>query len=226
MAYDREFLKITFGFTITGTDEQAVTSINFSEVANTSVNAQAALGEINMPVLGPLLLARMSTLLNSASIFWAVYSRLNYVRIAAVSAPGPEFAVVKLFEDTTPDAGNDDGVLPQCSIVLSLRSGFTTGSANYGRMFLPHTMHPLASSTPRAAVANTGAFATAAQTFVSGLNTDLNGQVSAVMDPMIMTQVASASSRRVTQIAIGDINDTQRRRRNQLPEIYTFRTIP
>ena len=98
MAYDRGFLKVTWGFTIVNTEEIAQTSLNFSEVADITFNAPAALAEINMPVVGPLVLARMQTLLSTVNIRWGDYSRLNYVRIAAVLPTGLEFDPAKLYE--------------------------------------------------------------------------------------------------------------------------------
>lgn len=226
MPYDRGFLKVTWQFTIINTDEIAVTSLNFSDPADVTFNAPAALAEVNFPVVGPLLLARMETLLLSASIGWGNYSRLNSVRLAAVLPTGLEFDPAKLFEDATPAAGTATQVLPQASIVLSTRSGLSAGSANFGRMYLPHTSHFLGTGTARALLANVTAFATAAQTFVSGVQSDLDAVITQSVIPMIMTQVVGGTSKRVNQIAIGDVTDTQRRRRNQLPEIYQFRSIP
>lgn len=226
MAYDRGFLKVTWGFIIAGTDEIAVTSMNLSTPDDPGFNPAASVAEINMPVVGPLLIARMQTLLNSASIKWADYSRLVYVRIAGVTAAGPEVDPAKQFDQPTTIQGNDTDVLPQASVVLSLRSGSVAGSGNFGRMYLPHTSMALGSTQARASVAFTGTLATAMQTFVNGVKDDLDAAVTAAINPMIMTQVVGGTSKRVVEIALGDVNDTQRRRRNQLPEIYIFRAIP
>lgn len=226
MAYDRAFLKVTWGFTILNTDEIAVTSLNFSDPADAAFNSALALGEINMPVVGPLLLARMNTLMASASIRWAQYSRLNYVRVAAVLATGLEFDPAKLFEDTTPAAGTAGDVPAQASIVLSTRSGSSTGGANFGRMYLPHSAWAQVASSPFGDTPDVSAFATAAQTFVSGVQSDLDAVVTQSVLPMIMTQIPAGTSKRIIQIALGNVTDTQRRRRNQLPETYQFRTVP
>jgi len=224
--YDRGFLKVTWGFSIVNSDEIALTSLNFSDPADPTFNAPAALAEINMPVVGPLVLARMATLMATASIKWAQYSRLNYVRIAAVEPTGLEFDPAKLFEDTTPAAGTAGDVPAQASIVLSTRSGTTTGGANFGRMYLPHSAWAQLASSPFGDTADVSAFATAAQTFVSGVTSDLDAVVTQSVLPTIMTQIVGGTSKRINQIALGNVTDTQRRRRNQLPETYAFRTIP
>jgi len=226
VAFDRGFLKVTWGFTILNTDEIAQTSLNFTDPTDVTFNAPTALAEVNMPVVGPLLLARMNTLIASASIKWANYSRLNYVRLAAVLPTGLEFDPAKLFEDTTPAAGTQSDVPAQASIVLSTRSGQSTGNANFGRMYIPHTAWAQATNSPFGDTPDVSAFATAAQTFVTGVQTDLDAVITQSVLPTIMTQVVGGTSKRIVQIALGNVTDTQRRRRNQLPETYQFRSIP
>ena len=226
MAYDQGFLKITWQFTIVNTDEIALTSLNFSDPGNPTYNPAASLGEVNTAVLGAQLLARLFTLLDAPNMGWADYSRLNSVRIAAVGADGAEIGDAKIFEDLTPAAGDNTGILPQASIVFSTRSGGTTGSANYGRMYMPHTMLNMTAGSPFASTAVTGAVATVFQVFVNGVQSDLETAITAPLEPMIMTQVVGGTSKVITQVAVGNVTDTQRRRRNQLPETYSFRSIP
>lgn len=226
MAYDQEFLRVTFGFTVLNSLEIAQTGINISEVNNQIFNAQGVRDEISMPVLGPLLLARMQTLMSNANLRWASYSRLNYVRIAAVAIDTTEYDPPLLFEDSTPGAGLVEQVIPQASLVLSLRSGLTTGAANFGRMYLPHTEPLLAAVSPFVSGATTAALSTAAQVFINGVNTDFNAAVTPTVRAMIMTQVLGGTSKAVAQVAIGNVIDTQRRRRNQLPESYAFSAVP
>lgn len=226
MAYDQEFLKITWGFTIASTDEIAQTSLNFTDPQQPAFDAAAALADLDFSVVGPLLLARMATLLSTASVRWADYSRLNYVRAVAVGVPGLELGPALIFEDSTPAAGSQGLVPPQSSIVLSTRSGLETGAANFGRMYLPHTMPPLVANTPFVGSGDTAAIATAAATFVNGVATDLSASVTQIVEATIMTQVAGQQSKVIASVAIGNVIDTQRRRRNQLTETYAFAPIP
>lgn len=227
MAYDQEFLKVSWGFSIVNTEEIAVTSLNFTDIGDPTFDAQAAMGALAPAVIGPLLVARMGTLLTSTGFRWADYSRLNYVRIAGVQLSGLEYDPALIFEDTTPQAGTVISVLPQSSIVFSTRSGLGTGSANFGRMYLPHTQFALTAGTPFADPVNVGSAATSFQVFVNGVEADLNASL--VVNPVqasIMTQVIGGFSKEIAQIAVGNVTDTQRRRRNQLTETYVFRTIP
>lgn len=226
MTADREHLKVTWVFQVGTTDEIAVTGLNYSLQAGTTFSATVALGEIVTATQGAALAARMGTLLGSANMKWGNYSFLTGVRFAAVGTDGLELAPAKFH--TVPGSthtGNDGDVIPQSSIVLSLRSNQFGPGANYGRMFLPHTSWALGIASPRAEAADVSAFANAAETFIEGCEADLNAVVTEILDTMIISQITGRASRGVSAIALGDIVDTQRRRRNRLPEIYTFRTI-
>lgn len=226
MAYDQQFLRVTFGFTVLNSLEIAQTGLNFSGPDEPLWDAPAAEAEIVIGTLGPLLLTRLTTLMGNANLRWADYSRLNYVRIAAVNIDGTEDDGALVFEDSTPAVGVATQVIPQASLVLSTRSGVVTGSANFGRMYLPHTAPLLGAVSPVLAGATTAALATAAQVFVNGCNTDMNAAITQNVSAMIMTQVLGGVSKKINQVAIGNVIDTQRRRRNQLPETYAFAAVP
>ena len=226
MAYDRGFLKVSWLFGIENTDEIAVTSLNFSDSAAVGWDPAVALGEIDITLLGPQLRNRMQTLLSSVNIKWADYSELRAVRIAGVLAAGTEIDPAKQYDDLLPVDGTAADVVPQASIVLSTRSGMSSGSANFGRMYLPHTAFAFAANKAVGDPPDISAFATAAAVFVNGCNTDLGAVVVQSIRATIMTQVVGGTSKTINQVAIGDVVDTQRRRRNALPETYVFRAIP
>lgn len=226
MPYDQEFLRVTWGFTVLNSLEIAQTNLNLSGPDDPLWSAESAINEIDFDVTGPLLLARMNTLMANANLRWANYSLLNWVRMAAVRVTGLEYEPPLLFEDATPAAGTNAGVVPQASLVLSLRSGLSTGPARFGRMYLPHTQPNLDNPTPFVAGTVTALLATASATFVNGVASDVNAVTTQEAAAMIMTQVTGGISRRVAQVAIGNVIDTQRRRRNQLPETYAVASIP
>jgi hypothetical protein len=227
MAYDRQQLRIDWGFSIEGTDEVAVTGLSFA--AGTGwAGAEAALLDMQVGVVAPTLLGDMLTFMSTTQLNWADYSELNYCKIAAVGVDGhyldfPENPV--LFEDPTPDDGTFTIVLPQSTIVLSLRSGFTTGQANYGRMYLPHTRHTQAGGSSVGSVANSDLIAEAGATFIEALKTDITAATSSGILPMIMSAAGSGTAREVVSVAVGTVTDTQRRRRNKLTEVYSFHAV-
>jgi alkaline phosphatase len=225
--YDQEFLKVTWGFKLLTTDEIAQTSLNFSDSTSPTYDAFTALASIDIAVLGPLLITRMSTLMSTSALHWANYSTLNYVRVAGVLMSAAEIDPAKVYDDATPAQGTGTNVPPQCTLVASTRSGLSSGVANFGRMYLPHTLPALEGALPTTSAANTAAIAAAFATFVNGCNTDIQANDGTqTSEAMIMTQVTGGFSKKIAQVAVGNVIDTQRRRRNQLAETYAFATIP
>lgn len=227
MPYDQEFLKVTWGFSIVNTPEEAQTGLNFSSPSTPNYDASLALSSIDIATLGPLLIARMTTLINGAGVHFADYGRLNTVRIAGVLLSGAEIDPAKIYEDTTPAFGGNTGIPPQVSIVCSTRSGLTSGAANFGRMYLPYTEPVIEPGTPFVAAATIATIATAFAVFVNGCNADIQANDGTqTSEATIMTQVTGGVSKKIAQVAVGNVIDTQRRRRNQLAETYSFASIP
>lgn len=221
MAYDRQFIKVTFGFTVNGTDEIADTTINYSSAAGWT-GAVTALGELEDTAgIGGDALTAMSTLLGTSVLNWANYSQLRTVKYAAIGTDGSYLADPVLFEDDTPATGSNTNINPQLTVVLSLRSGFTIGKGNYGRMYLPHTRLAMATPTPKSNTATTDTVVAAGVVFVNALTALINTDVTATLFPVIMSQTGIIS-RGVTELAVGDVTDTQRRRRNRIPELYSI----
>jgi len=225
MAYDRQFLKITFGFTLGGTPEVASTAVNYSTAPGWT-GAVAALGEIQANQTACLtdVAAAMNTLMNSSSLAWADYSDFTSVKVAAIGTDG-NYLTDPLVEEAAIDSGASGNVLPQSSVVLSLRSGFTLGKANYGRMYLPHTRATLTAGGPFVASGDTGPIATAGATMLNDVTTAINAETTATLFPIILSSIGSGFGRGVTEVQVGNVVDTQRRRRRQLVETYSTASL-
>lgn len=225
MAYDREFLRVTFGFTVNSSEEIANTSLNFSVVggAPTWEGARESLDEFDFtnPLVPQACITALSDLMLTGGLNWAAYSVLRTIRMAAVGVDGHEQGAALVFEDITPATGTTQATIPQASLVLTLRSGMTTGSANTGRMYLPHCFGVLNTSQATMAPSATGAFATAAANFINAVTTSLDAGTIATLRPFIMTNKTGQASKEIVIVSVGSVNDTQRRRRNRLPEIYS-----
>jgi hypothetical protein len=222
MSYDRQFLKIDWLFNVAGTTEVALTGLHVSSTAGWT-GAAAALGELTTTAMGNVQ-ARMAVLLANTNIKWASYSHLVGVKFAAVGADGHYLTDPRTVTDGT-DVGDDSDVLPQASVVVSLRSGSVLGEANYGRMYLPHTTMALGSATPYTTSGIQSAFAAAAVTFITNVAADLNGVITPAVTPMIMSSKGSGVSKVPSEVLIGRVIDTQRRRRNKLTESYATGTL-
>jgi len=213
-------------FDIAGTDEIADTSLNFSSGAGWT-GAVTALAELDSGTLATIRQSYVEDLLDGlANISWADYSRLLALKVAAVGTDGLYLTDARISEATTPSAGTAVGILPQDTVVLTTRSGFTIGGGNYGRMYLPHTSIGTVTGSPYANSTNTAAVAADGASFVGVVRDAINGDVTATMIPAIMSQVGSGTVKEIASVQVGNLTDTQRRRRNRLPETYATAAVP
>lgn len=101
-----------------------------------------------------------------------------------------------------------DSLPPQCAVVISLRTGLAN-RAGRGRFYLPATAVDASAG---------GRLSTAAQTTIANAMT----RMFAALDPTGITPVIygrlTGSTNTITSANVGDVYDTQRRRRNQLTE--------
>jgi hypothetical protein len=215
MAYEKEFLKISFLFNIGGTAEIAETGFHASTVGLGDFDATAALAGFD-PAGAIALSDSLLDILTDSAIWWADYSDLIGVKCAAVGTNGLYLAD-PITEPGTTQSGDNTGVPPQNSVVMSMRSTEHLGSANYGRMYLPHTGSPLESGTPRMSVTNAQTLATVMADTVAAWNTELATWPG---DPLVVnaSKKGSGLNKPVLQVGCGRVIDTQRRRRNQLDE--------
>lgn len=221
MPYSGQFIKISYLFTVAGTDEIADTAVNYTTAPGWT-GAAAALAEIQTAALGADLVGSFNTLMGNSNLFWGNYSHLVGVKVAAKSTAGLDLAAPYVYEAVTDHVGGSTTTIPQSTVVLSLRSGQSFGKGNYGRMYLPHTRLGLVSGTPKSNEATTDLVVEAAVTWLNETTDDINGATTAILFPAIMSQAGSGQGKGVTSLAVGDVVDTQRRRRNRLTEVYSF----
>lgn len=231
MAYDREHLSLRFDYVVAGTLETASTHIAYALNTPGWDGAEAALAELDWTADGSAFTVTeaWATFMGTSGLGWAGYSSLVGARIAAVGTNGLELGDAKVYEDTGPSVGAETSCPAQCSIVLSLRSGSTFGAANYGRMFIPHVRPSQTSNTPFINPTLVTSILAAARTAVNAITTALSLEVTDGIEPHIMTNTASGTpnpSKRVAQLWLGNVIDTQRRRRRDLVEVYNVLGLP
>lgn len=111
---------------------------------------------------------------------------------------------------------------PQCTVVLSLRAEQSRGLATKGRMYLPITGLQIGTAGTIAGGSVTNVLTNAATFFNS-----LRNNAAAPGVPILTSGAGSivGASNGVAQIAVGNMYDTQRRRRNQMQEAYQVADI-
>ena len=224
MPYPKQFLKLSFSFTVDNSDEVADTALSISTPLSAPFDAAAALSAWTLTDLTTLATSYNSAVTASGTGFnWAVYSNLVAVKLAAVGVDGHYLTGPKI-QAGLGYQGTVASVPPQNTVVLSLWSGLTFGRANYGRMYLPHTTLQFTtggygcSST----VANT--IATAFKSLFTDITSIANGHT-ATAGPVIMSSVGTGTVNTVNRLRVGNLVDTQRRRRNRLNEVYSTVTL-
>lgn len=156
----------------------------------------------------------------------ATFVHYDWLKVAVIDTDGQYAGDAHTFTSGTAHGGvNGSGGHPyQVSLVATLWTGEVLGKGNYGRIYLP------APTTP---IGPTGAmFAADTATIAGWIKDALNGwagELSTVEVPNAYPAVMGAgtppSHKPVTHVRVGGVMDTQRRRRNQIPEIYSDVTL-
>lgn len=115
---------------------------------------------------------------------------------------------------------------PQCALVVTLSSQIQRGLGAKGRMFLPGICSPV-DATGKISTANTSSISTQLKTFFDGVNTDLGAEGKIILASKGRGGLTPAPGKNayVTGIRLGNVYDTQRRRRNALVETYSTQTL-
>jgi hypothetical protein len=129
--------------------------------------------------------------------------------------------------------GYTSNVLPaQITLAATLTSDNQRGLASKGRMYLPGINEPISDGTGKISDAFQATLATNFKTFLDGVNTALGSTGKLVLaskghkvlnsDPV---DYVAGKTAWVTGCRIGNVYDTQRRRRNGLSEQYEARVL-
>jgi len=115
---------------------------------------------------------------------------------------------------------------PQCSMVVTLLSDRPRGLASKGRMYLPGYVGAI-TGNGKVSSLQTGELATQFETFFNGIraHADIpNTPILAAKGTGLFPEL-TAQNDYIEKIKIGDVIDTQRRRRNGLAETYVLKTL-
>lgn len=150
---------------------------------------------------------------------------LDYVKLNVVNEQGRYASEGETVEFRWADQDRPQGTLaptwPQLSTCVSLLTAVTRGRASRGRFYVPTGAMGVDSGTGRMTQSDAQTMTLAAQTFVNALNNQPGIDVNNPRVVVASALGAPGPVRDVTAVAVGDVLDTQRRRRNDLPEVYT-----
>lgn len=113
---------------------------------------------------------------------------------------------------------------PQSAIVTSLRTDVPGGSGR-GRIYWPNLAGTLGTDG-RMLAANITTFLTDMKAYLTGIRTDLATAFPTIGFDLAIRSRTTSSTPHVTRLQVGNVVDTQRRRRDTLPENYQATTFP
>lgn len=109
---------------------------------------------------------------------------------------------------------------PQLSLAITLQSGQSLGKGNYGRYYLPWFAEPAAITNGRLPVAARDAVCVRSAEFLESFDAWGTGSAGGAQ-VMIFGKTGAGTKKVPVLLKVGDVIDTQRRRRNRIQEAYT-----
>lgn len=149
-------------------------------------------------------------------------AKLQTVKVNPIGADGaysdPSSTIRKDYTGTLP-VGAAASWPAQCTVAVSTLTEIERGPGHRGRWY-PPTGACNMTATGRISSADALGMATAAQTLLNNLNNRPGLDVDNPRIAVVSKVGAPGPVYHVTQVAVGDVVDTQRRRREDLPEVY------
>jgi hypothetical protein len=132
---------------------------------------------------------------------------------------------ISIQASTTPVAGTATSVLPaQAAVVASLMTN-TPGGRGRGRIYWPATGVQLA-TTGRISLPAPGVLVADFKTYFAAMDTALTTAFPTIAFDLAVRSKTSRTTPHVTRLRVGNVVDTQRRRRDALPESYSALAYP
>lgn len=170
--------------------------------------------------------ARWQTLFTHGNMGIGNTHTTTHIKVSEINPDGTTVLANTVFANyTSPIAGAETSIkpIPQVALVVTLKSSIPRGLGSKGRMYFPGICKQV---TSNGKISNTDInnMSGLLQTFFNGVNTDLG-----IRGKIILASKGSSAgagfNKNVNAIRVGDVYDTQRRRRNGLTESYVASTI-
>lgn len=214
MAYPGPIIKLTYGGSCATEDEWSNSLTLSSNNASDNPTAFAGLEPQNYEAA-----IRAAYITGSTGI--AQYNTLEWIKLSLIGIDGKLIGDAKIYDLATPAVGpGPSSMAPQNSIVVTLDTIARRGLASKGRFFLPAGYADVATTTARLSPASVTALVTRMQTYLNAVNavTSTSGERTYVS---VASGIGAGVIRVATGLRVGNLVDTQRRRRNRLTETYT-----
>jgi hypothetical protein len=158
----------------------------------------------------------------------SVLSKLRWVKAARIGAdgryPSSTYHAPEALYASPPSGGGSGTNMPSfCSVALSfLSSDHRRGPASHGRVYPPNFAAPFSGGTSKISSATQGQLVHSAQLLLAAVQNADNSQI---VSPGIFSKIGAAASV-IDSVRVGNIIDSQRRRKYAAPEKYVAGTFP
>lgn len=221
MAYLNEFIRVTFGGTLAGDNE--IWSCNFHLVQRGGIRPVLEWWSDStdkIADLGDLLEGYVS----SPETLVPNGVALKWVKMALIGTNG-EYLTEAVDMPLNAYGSITNSYLPQASIVNSLVSSKWKDPGRYNRFYLP-TASLSGSGQYQLSSGETNAYVGRLKTFIEAVNTTMSDLIAVEYTLVgVVSGTREGSDLPVSDVRIGRVVDTQRRRRNSLSEAYSTAEI-
>lgn len=164
------------------------------------------------------------------------FNTIQWAKVAFINADGKYSRDAGVYIEPgngTPGHSGANNRTPTDTLVVSLVTDKKRGRAHRGRIYPP----AFALNTTQAGLADPNLLDEYAQNFadmISRFNSLHNGPIYTPSLPgsvdglsvVVASKIGAGATEVVTSVEVGTVFDTQRRRRNRIPEVYTAKNIP
>lgn len=166
---------------------------------------------------------------------WSASAFLSYVKFNRIAPDGTyhDTGNTHRLDFAATAMGTTVAVVPnQIALVVSWMTGVSRGIASKGRVFMPvpfmgalTTAGRIVAGTPLQAAIQAANFLNSVNYVNTSVFTPYDLEACVVSrGPKMGTTWGEGAYQRITGVRIGDVPDTQRRRRNAMPEVYAVST--
>lgn len=228
--YAHKFVRVTISGTCFNGTEEWSTGFQMGSPTADMVGATA-------PGAQSIATAWQTFFTTAANSFCSQY-KTTQVKAALINTDGKtDLDSIDYYNYPTPITGGGSvfPLPPQITIAATLTSDNQRGLAAKGRMYLPGINFPPATATGKIDTASIGTLATNFKAFLDAVNTGSGVSGKVVLASKGRKQAGVGTDGQplylggrtawVTGCRIGDVYDTQRRRRNGLAETYVTRVL-
>lgn len=229
MAFKEEFLYLSFGGRIETTDDEWVCGINLGLDKGGILPSTATITQVldkyyekmkdTMPTLFTNYIKNTRMSVPSAA-------KLEYIKLAAKGKDGKYVTDPKYWEIIDVSGSQTGAFFPQIACAITLSSDKRRDPGKNQRFYLPNGTNQIGG------VAKVGSPTEKAQitaNLISALNQRITFPNSSFrVQPAAVTKAETGNEGYlpITKVRVGNVFDTQRRRRNAIPEVYTIVEVP